>query len=156
MFPMLIPLIGAGAGALLNKKDPFKGAVMGGLLGAGGQYMMGANPLSGLLSNPLSEAATSAPIYEGGALVKPAGAVASNAANNGGLFKTAGNAMQTASAVKGLMPQDQPIPTAPAFSSGGGTPMGSVYQGLQQNLLAQRQAELEKRINRSKLMQRLG
>lgn len=34
MIPMLIPLIGAASGALLNRDDPLKGALMGGLLGA--------------------------------------------------------------------------------------------------------------------------
>ena len=41
----MIPLAGAAAGALLNKKDPLKGALIGGALGAGG---MAAAPMLGL------------------------------------------------------------------------------------------------------------
>lgn len=34
----MLPIAGAGLGAMLNKKDPLKGAALGGLLGAGGAY----------------------------------------------------------------------------------------------------------------------
>ena len=40
-FPFLIPLLGAGAGALINRKDPLKGAFIGGALGAGGAALPG-------------------------------------------------------------------------------------------------------------------
>lgn len=36
MFPLLFPLLGAAGGALMNRKDPLKGALLGGALGFGG------------------------------------------------------------------------------------------------------------------------
>lgn len=41
MFPMMFPLLGAAAGALFNKDDPLKGALMGGALGAAGGALPG-------------------------------------------------------------------------------------------------------------------
>lgn len=47
MFPFLIPLLGAGVGAALNKKNPLQGALMGGALGATGGMAAGAMGLGG-------------------------------------------------------------------------------------------------------------
>ena len=42
MFPFMIPLVGAGIGAIANRKDPLKGALIGGGLGmAGGAALPG-------------------------------------------------------------------------------------------------------------------
>jgi len=38
----LLPLMGAAAGAMMNRKNPLKGALMGGALGAGGGMLAGA------------------------------------------------------------------------------------------------------------------
>jgi len=34
-------VVGAGAGAVINKKNPVLGAVIGGVIGAGGGYVIG-------------------------------------------------------------------------------------------------------------------
>ena len=47
MFQFLPPLIGAGVGALSNKRNPLEGALLGGALGAGGGLLGGAMGLGG-------------------------------------------------------------------------------------------------------------
>lgn len=56
--PITLGLLGGGAGLLLNKKDPLKGALLGGALGAGGGLLAGAGgaSASGLLGNPMTAA----------------------------------------------------------------------------------------------------
>lgn len=64
MFPLLIPLLGAGAGALLSKKDPLKGALMGGALGFGGAALapglLGAGAAAGTAATGAGTAAGTA------------------------------------------------------------------------------------------------
>lgn len=57
----MLPIAGAGLGAMLNKKDPIKGAAIGGLLGAGGAYAA-PSLSSGLLNFSGGQAA--APIVD--------------------------------------------------------------------------------------------
>lgn len=57
--PITLGLLGGGAGLLLNKKDPLKGALLGGAIGAGGGLLAGAGGAggaSGLLGNPMTAA----------------------------------------------------------------------------------------------------
>lgn len=49
----LYPLLGAGAGALMNKKDPLTGALLGAGLGAGGGLLAGG---AGAAAAPTSQA----------------------------------------------------------------------------------------------------
>lgn len=64
MFPLLIPLLGAGAGALLSKKDPLKGALMGGAMGFGGAALapglLGAGAAAGTAATGAGTAAGTA------------------------------------------------------------------------------------------------
>lgn len=165
MFPLLLPLIGAGAGALLNKKDPLKGALMGGALGFGGGAiasgagggLLGAAPAAGSQAGML--AAQEAGMGLGslgwkGATTGLQGAINSGAA--GSLLDTAGNAAKTASTVKSLMPQEQPIQQSPLFTTGGGTQMGNVYQSMQQQRLALQQANEAMKLRRQQQIGLLG
>lgn len=69
MFPFIPMLIGAAGGALMNRKDPLKGALLGGGLGAaGGGLLNGAQGMFGAVPD----------IAMG---VEPAKALATNAAN---------------------------------------------------------------------------
>lgn len=63
MFPLMIPLIGAVGGALLNKRDPLKGALIGAGLGAGGAML--APGLLGAAGTGAATAGTGAAAAEG-------------------------------------------------------------------------------------------
>ena len=114
MFPFILPLVGASAGALLNKKNPLAGAAMGalggsmpGLLGASaaGAGAAGASGAGGLLSatggqvgaggigSALAGGAMGspvAPVAMGSGLLAPGGIGAAGAAGaaGGGLMET--------------------------------------------------------------------
>lgn len=84
-----LPLAGAAAGALLNKKSPLKGAAIGGLLGAGGAYaapsVMGSSAAGGSLTGGLlnfSGTQVAAPIADMSVKASPEVA---NAVAGGGL-----------------------------------------------------------------------
>ena len=140
MFPFAIPLIGAAAGAVINKKNPLAGAAMGalggaapGLLGAGaaGAGAAGASGAGGLLSatggqvgaggigSALAGGAMGspvAPVAMGSGLLAPGGAGAAGAAG-GGLMETmkpfmnaAKTGMETAQATQQPEEQMQPSP----------------------------------------------
>jgi hypothetical protein len=125
----LLPAIGAVGGALMNKKNPLKGAAMGGLLGAAGGAGLGA--MGGAMGSGAAiggQQAVGLAAQEAGlgaALTGWGGATtglqgAANAIGGGGLLNTAGDAMKTAGTVRSMMPPEQPLPQAPLFSSGGG------------------------------------
>lgn len=61
------PLLGAAMGGLMNKKDPLKGALMGGALGAGGGLLAGPAAGGGLLGAAASPASTGLTAAAGGA-----------------------------------------------------------------------------------------
>jgi hypothetical protein len=78
-----LAMIGAAAGAVTNKKDPLKGALMGAALGGGGGLLAGGSGLAGI--TPMgAQAATGltgvpAGIQGGGALLGAAPAAAPSA-----------------------------------------------------------------------------
>ena len=135
MFWML-PAIGAVGGAVMNKKNPLAGAAMGGLLGAGAGAGLGA--MGGSLGSGAAMGGQQAAMLKaqeaglgaamtgwGGATTGLQGAANSMGmpnliSNSKGLLDAAGPAMGVANSIKGMMPQDQPLPQAPAFTSGGG------------------------------------
>ena len=173
MFPFMIPLIGAGIGAMANKKDPIKGALLGGGLG-----MAGGAALPGMISTqaaaPIVEAGMAAPITQSGMLAGQeaglglgsigwngattgAGGMANTLSANKGLLGVANNSLDTAAKVKTLMPNNSQLPQAPAFASGGGNgSVGGVYQALQNQRLAQREADNNLRALRAKRIGLLG
>jgi len=104
MFWML-PIAGAGIGAMLDKKNPLKGAALGGLLGAGGAYAapslssgllnfsggQAAAPIVDMSTKATAETVAGLPGKEGGMLdafakyAAPASSVA-NIADKAGAF----------------------------------------------------------------------
>lgn len=159
MFWML-PAIGALSGALIDKKNPLKGALLGGGLGmAGGAGLgastgglLGAAPAAGSQAGMLAaqEAGLgSSALGWGGATTGLQGAM--NAAP--GMITPALKAAQTASTVQSMMPQEKPVTPAPAFSSGGGNgSLQGMYQNLQNQRLAQKQYEDAMRARRRGLI----
>ena len=69
-----------------------------------------------------------------------------------GLLDATGKAMGVANQVKGMMPQDQPIPQAPAFTSGGPAPMTNFYSQMQANKMAQGQNDMMRKQRRQSLI----
>jgi hypothetical protein len=146
VIPFLPALIGGGAGLLLNRKDPLKGALLGAGLGAAG----------GLLGPAAGAAEAAAPAMTNGAFLGEgvASAVpAWDAAASGGLLghlKTAGEAAKPVADAAGMaqqaglldqeQPQIQPPPPMILTSGGAqtlaqlaqmGDPMGG-FQSAQQ------------------------
>lgn len=171
MLPFMIPLIGAGIGAIANRKDPLKGGLIGGGLG-----MAGGAALPGMIGTqaaaPIVEAGMAAPLTQSGMLAgqeaglglgslgwngATTGAQGAMNAGGGGLLNTAGNALDTAAKVKSLTQDNNPIPPATSFSSGGGNgSVGGVYQTLQNQRLAQREYDNNLRALRAKRIGLLG
>ena len=159
MFPLALPiLIGAGGGALMNKKNPLAGALMGGALGGVGGGLLGAGGAATQQAQMLAaQEAGLGPLGSlgwGGATTGAQGMI--NSATSGGLLDTAGNAMKTASTVKSLMPEDRPMPAAPQYTSGGNNSMASFYNNLQGRRDAQFQNAQDERMRRLKLLNRIG
>lgn len=156
MWPLLI---GAGIGALMNKKDPLKGALLGGAVGATG----GAAATGGLLGG--GSAAAGAAGAAGGAATAAAEPVAiasgnaafntalanSGAATTGGgvtgLLGSAMPAMQAAGMAKGLIGgSPQEAPQAPQINNDGGQGLAQLYGSIQQGDQQAMQAEMQKRM----------
>lgn len=180
----MLPAVGALGGALMNKKDPLKGALLGGGLGlAGGAALpylgagAGSAGAGGLLNptamgvateamtggvspaiaaqmagNPALAAPLASGAYTGGAMAKAATTPLSMMDKFSAAAKPIGQAMGVANQVKGMMPQDQPIPQAPAFSSGGPAPMTNFYSQMQANKMAQGQNDMMRKQRRQSLI----
>lgn len=73
MVPFILPLIGAAAGAVLNKKNPLAGAAMGALGGAAPGLLGAAAPAAGAGAAGASGAGG---LLAGGTLGVPAGGIA--------------------------------------------------------------------------------
>lgn len=115
----MLPIAGAGLGAMLNKKDPLKGAAVGGLLGAGGAYAA-PSLSSGLLNFSGGQAA--APIVDLSTKAAPE-TVAAIAGKSGGFASGLQSAGQIAGAMSqaGVFDGSQPMQTPPAqFQQGQG------------------------------------
>lgn len=174
MFPLLIPMAaGAVGGAILNKKKPLNGALLGAGLGAGAGMAFPA--MGGLLGGAAGagEAATgaaaAAPWADGaGAIVAPAAGSGSGAigglATQPGLLSQANTALSTykpmmdAAAIglqaSGAMDQQQPQMQAPQVQQAQGG--AQVMAGLAgQNGTAQLQNDAQER-QRRRMMLRGG
>lgn len=119
MMLWMLPIAGAGLGAMLNKKDPLKGAAVGGLLGAGGAYA--APSLSAGLLN-FSGGQAAAPIVDLSTKAAPE-TVAAIAGKGGGFSSGLQAAGQIAGAANqsGMLGGSQPMQAPPAqFQQGQG------------------------------------
>ena len=139
---LLFSLLGAGTGALTNKKDPLKGALLGGGLGAAGGGLLGGGLAVG---------------GEQGAMLaaQNAGLEGATAATNAALggpgllgqataaMKPIGTAMSAAQTAQSMMPQEQP-PIQPQPIQRTPMDMSAIFQnqGQQQQF---EQAEQERR-----------
>lgn len=153
MFPFLIPLLGAAGGAILNKKDPLKGALMGGGLAAGGGALLGAGGLGGAPAAGLSagqDAALAAQGFAGpesmagpGMFDKFKGLLDTSSEYT----KPLGNALGAANQAQGLLSQpQQPAPMVqPGNGQGVGQTIGGIVQG-QEQLDQQRIADARKKM----------
>ena len=112
-----LAMIGAAAGAVTNKKDPLKGALMGAALGGGGGLLAGGSGLAGI--TPMgAQAATGltgvpAGIQGGGALLGAAPAAAAPSAMTGLLGKASTPAALAAGAQLAGFMTPQQAQTAP-------------------------------------------
>ncbi len=168
MFPFILPIaIGAAGGALMNKKNPLNGALLGGALGGLGGAGMGAMGFGGEGLSAATLEAQQAAAAEGvlspelvgtqaggygpmGAEVVersvPINSVGSQgmkqgAGKAGGLLETAGRAANSASTIKGLMgPEQTQMIQASPYTTGSINPPANAYQGIQQQRMAQNQA----------------
>lgn len=172
MFPLLFPLLlGAGGGALLNKKDPLKGALMGAALGTGVGAIGGAAMGGGLLG--AAPAATATPAAAGigaGVAAVPAAANAATTAATavpqaeglGGLLsgaekymKPVGNALSTVNAAQGLLGgQQQPMQAAP-MQSRPGPDLSAWMSAEQQERANMGQLEAQRRLVQKQAIQGL-
>lgn len=159
MFPLMIPLLGAGLGALTNKKNPLKGALMGGALGAGGAAI--APGIAGAMGGASSGAASLAALPDAAPGLAQMGMAGPESFAAPGMFdkfkglldtssqyaKPVGDAMGAANAANGLLSQPQQQP--PMVQQGGGPGVGQAMGGIvqnQQQLDQQRMAEARKRM----------
>jgi len=116
----MLPLAGAAAGALIKKKDPLKGALMGGALGAAGGAMLpaGSSLTGGLMSSAGTQAA--APITDLSVKAAPGAMGQAGMGLLEGFDKIATPAakgLSAASAAQGLLsPQQAPIQSQPIQS----------------------------------------
>ncbi len=157
MIPLMIPMIGAGLGALTNKKNPLQGAILGGGLGALGSTvapavsgMFGSTPAAGSYA---ADAVGTASGYGG------FGAVTNGPAASGttmkGLLDTAGSVGQAASAASGLLGGGQQVQSqAPQF--GGGGDLSQLYASIQQGDAQANQYDMQNRAKQQELLKRFG
>jgi hypothetical protein len=154
--PFTIALLGSALGGLTNKKDPLKGALIGGGLGLGG----------GLLAAPGAAASAGAEGFAGlggaggsglaggvpGFLSQP-----SALESIMGVAKPVGQAAGAASAVQGLLGNhQQPLPPSPIAQPQPNGNLNQIVSGNnQQSQLFQQQSEQE-RARRMALLGRIG
>lgn len=165
MFPLLWPmLIGAGGGALLSKKDPLKGALLGAGLGAGGAAFA-PGLLGGLgAAAPATAASVAAPSASTLAAVNlpastsmfpEASAFLSQADKYMRPISTGLSVANNAGLLGG---QQQPIQQSPVMQNTGmgGSSLAQLYGQLQQNDMNQQQAEMQRRAKQRELIARMG
>ena len=132
MYPFILPLIGAAAGGLLNKKNPLAGAAMGAIGGAAPGLLGAAAPAAA------GAASGAGGLLAGGTLGSGAGAAG---AAGGGLMETmlpfiraAKTGMETAQATQ--QPEDpmQPSPfMMPPQGGSGPQQMQQLVQSIEQD-----------------------
>ena len=92
--PVTMAVIGGSVGAMMNKKDPLKGALLGAAGGYGGSYMFGGSGLgasSALASAPTVSGATVGPAPVGAFGEPLAAAVPTTAAEMSSIVGNTGN-----------------------------------------------------------------
>lgn len=154
----MLPLLGAAAGALMDKKKPLRGAMLGGLAGMTGGAAAGAGGLLGGAASAGAAGAGAAGAGAGGLLggagaSGAAGAGAGNAMSVGGFLKTAQNIAEpvfgAVQAAQSMTPQEQPIQAMEPAQ----LPDGKMdLTGLLQNSQQQRTAEEEEAFRRRQMM----
>lgn len=124
--PVTMAVIGGSAGAMLNKKDPLKGALLGAVGGYGGGALMGAG--SGLGA---SSAIASAPASAGAGLMP--GAVGAFGQAVPAIVPTTTGAMTTAMGAGGNVASLGAQEFAPSFMDSAKIGLGNIGQYAQQN-----------------------
>lgn len=173
---LLASLIGGGAGAMFNRKDPLKGALMGAGLGAGGAALpgllsgAGAAASAGGTATLGAEQLAAAKAQEaglgqlggigwGGATTGVQGMANSSLGGATGLLgnmdkitRPASIAMQASQAVapENKAPMIQPVPLSPHMANSN---LGQIVQQNQQSEMQRRQLEEQRRQMRR---QRIG
>lgn len=135
MFPWILPLLGAAAGGMIDKRKPLRGMLLGGAAGAA----------PGLLGTPAA-AATNPALIESAAGMATHGASSASPLGVGGLLgaaKPIGEAALAANAVSGLMQprQMQAPPMMPQQQTQ--DPIASILAQQQQLEEMRRKARLE-------------
>lgn len=134
MFPLLLPLLGAGAGALLDKKKPLRGAMLGGASGF----------LPGLLGAPAA-AATNPALIESAAGMATHGVSSASPLGLSGLLgyaKPVGEAAMAANAVQGMM-QPRQVQAPPMQQQQTQDPIAGMLSQQQQLEEMRRRARME-------------
>lgn len=135
MFPLLMPLlIGAGLGAVANKKDPLKGALLGAGLGAAGGTLAAGG--GGLLGG--SSAAAGAGATTAGGLLAPGASAAAGAAEMASTlpaFNPISGAYVNATSLPGMTGVTESLKAATTAMKPVGEAMGTAK--LAQGLLAE-------------------
>lgn len=170
--PISLSLVGAGVGALFNKKNPLEGAAMGAALGYGGAALpglLGGSAATGAAGVAAGESAASglAPVATGvstagvAANALPAAAAGEVGAYNaamqggamGGLLSTGGTALNAANQVKNLTSEQQrPIVPAQIPTPMPNTTLGQMVQGQQQQQIQQQMQQQQARQMRRGLL----
>lgn len=172
--PLILGLGGAGVGALFNRKDPLKGALLGGALGAGASFIPGAQGLLGAAA-PGSQAGMLAAQEAGmgalgtagwgGATTGVQGALnsglgASTGAQVGGLLgnadKYATPVMKGIETAKAMQPQDQPIMPSPIVPPTASPTLAQIAMQPQQDAQMMQQMEMERRKRRQERIASMG
>jgi hypothetical protein len=124
--PVTMAVVGGSVGAMMNKKDPLKGAMLGAIGGYGGGALMGAG--SGLgASSAIAAAPTSA-----GAGLMP-GAVGAFGQAVPAIVPTTTGAMTTAMGAGGNVASLGAQEFAPSFMDSAKIGLGNIGQYAQQN-----------------------
>ena len=162
--PISLSLVGAGVGALFNKKNPLEGAAMGAALGYGGSQIPGLlaeAPVAGAAASGLAPVATGVSSAGVAANALPGAAAGEVGAYNasvqgGGLLGMAkdtmqvgGNALTAANTAKNLTTQQKtPITPSPMPTPMPNTNLGQMVQASEQKQLNQMQQDQQARMMR--------
>lgn len=169
----------AAVGALLDRKQPLRGAALGAgtaltggaalgavgggaaaggaatagsAAGAGGLLGTGTAATAGTTAT-IGGASAAAPVAASGAAPVAAGSTGSFGTQAMGYIKPIGQAASAANAVQGLMPQSQPVTTPPPqFGGGAGS---QAFNGLLQDSMATEQARLQEEMRKREAQQKL-
>lgn len=160
----MLPVAGAALGAMSNRKNPLKGAAVGGLLGAGGAYaapaLMGTG--AGAAGSYGAGAFGTAAGYGGAGAATTMPAAAGSTAGGAGLLGTVGQyaktgltAMQAAQTAKGLLGgQEQAPQMAPQQITGPQT-LAQLSQSNEQGIGALMDEQTKRRMMNQQIIQQM-